>query len=357
MTKSKDLEQTLLNVNIPDTDKILTNIDQENCVITFTLDDGVVEGTYTASISCGDATPVNVTINVAVPEISLSADELNLDTSDPLTSVGTISVTKSASLSDEDISIVVTGSQTITTSVNQTTGVITIDASNETTEGEYTATISCGSAEPKTLDINVTVPVPTITANPTSLTIDLSAEESLFGTTTITKSSELAQEDLTVEISGTSNITTSIDQSTGVITFTANRTQTIIGNYVATISCGSAEPIEVTITVVAPAVTNFTGTSQVTTRELKPSNNWTYTFYLSRQPSYSQGDFTVTPSADAEYFEITINQHSGNSGVPNHYNQAEVTVHKTAAGQYPNTSLQFKCGDVTKIQSISYSAT
>ena len=74
-------------------------------------------------------------------------------------------------------------------------------------------------------------------------------------TVTITKTPDLASVDLEVSVDA-DKITPTVDQETGVITFAIAADQ-LVGDYVATITCGEADPIELPIKVTAP--TNVDG--------------------------------------------------------------------------------------------------
>lgn len=124
---------------------------------------------------------------------------------------------------------------------------------------------------------------------------------SISGTTTITKSADLADVDLVVSTSA-DVIIASIDQTTGVITFSTERT-TPAGDYVATVSCGEADPIDITVTVTAPSIESlrYSGTSPIKMTALNRAVNAT----IIRDPNWSQGgNMICTLSGYDENFVI-----------------------------------------------------
>ena len=232
------------------------------------------------------------------------------------------------------------------------TNIITFTAEDGIESGTYTAKVMCGEAEPKTVTITVIVPEPPqpgITVDTNAVTVELSsASVTSTASVTVTKDPELAEEDLTVEITGGQMITSSIDQETGVITFTGNRTTTHIGNYVATISCGEAEPVDVTITVTAPAVTSISSS--------RP-NKSTYVdqqvyIDIDRNPNFSQGDMTCEILSDSELYNVEVDQYYA---ITSGRWRARFYFTKTEAGTESVNNLVFTCNGHTLNGSITIS--
>lgn len=231
---------------------------------------------------------------------------------------------------------------------------ITFSVADSVDADDYEATVTCGDAEPITITITVTEPVPTITANPSRFTVGVGET----GTSTITKSHVTG--DLTVTVAGTdesqdvSKITTTINQETCVISFAIDNLA-IAGDYVATVTCGDAEPIEITITVTAPAVTVLTKTvrqqSQSEYINFSGQLNVTKIAYGRREPSYSQGD--IEWSIDAEhaqlftvvhtpYFDTTLTT-SGEFW----RDKFEITQIQTAPADSTTATFTLTCGELT----------
>lgn len=94
-------------------------------------------------------------------------------------------------------------------------------------------------------------------------------------------------------------LTTSIEQETGVITFTVGGV--IAGDYVATVTCGDATPIEITITVTAPECISLRNTP---TSIRFTSYNSPITVKYTRNTQYSQGSITFDDIS--QYTWLTI---------------------------------------------------
>lgn len=189
---------------------------------------------------------------------------------------------------------------------------VTFTVGDNVEAGNYTATITCGEADPVNITITVTAPPPPpppateISASPSSLTIQTGNSS----TSTITKSPDLTGTDIAVSLSE-ETISTSIDQTTGVVTFTiGNYTHT--GDYVATVTCGEADPIEITITVTAPSTTSFDVKmyNSDTTVDTWVVNSIGSTRKLSivRTPALSQSPVTYT-MPQSEKFSISIDNY------------------------------------------------
>lgn len=136
----------------------------------------------------------------------------------------------------------------------------------------------------------------------------LTIEQGGSDTVTITKSENLKNTDLVVGIEA-EGITASIDQTTCVITLSVAG-QTPTGDYVATITCGDAEPLEITITVTAPTATEVTLLFQG-----RPAESWTVgrtgqgrKFSVIRRPEYSTTEFTYELSSQADKFTVVAVQ-------------------------------------------------
>ena len=110
------------------------------------------------------------------------------------------------------------------------------------------------------------------------------------GTVTVTKSPNIEVEELTVEIGGT-GVIPSINQSTGVITFTV-APDTLVDDYVATISCGDAPSVNVVITVAAPSNTGDLTVEPAGYLRIRAMNTW-YDIVVSRGTQLSQDEMTA----------------------------------------------------------------
>ena len=352
VTKSQDLKKTDFAVNITGTEDITVELDQTELTATFTLGEDVQTGTYIATFTCGEAQPQNVTLNVTAPRISLDKSTLTLDDGDVSTSTGVIHVTRSSDIAEAEISVAMSGESNVTVTPNNTTGDVTFALNDNSVAGEYTATFTCGDAEPVTADITVVI-TPAVTTNKSTLALNIQSSGSQnVGTVTAYKPEQYAQTDLTVEVTGTEAITTSINQSTGVITFTAAKEATIAGDYVATISCGDAKPANVTITVTAPAVEELFVNLNNNTCNLD-STTHSKTFQVIRKPNYSQGEITYEFDGDSDLYEVSINQYASYMSPQPSKWRADVTVHKTAQGTTPNT-MTLHCGSVSATVTVNY---
>ena len=149
---------------------------------------------------------------------------------------------------------------------------------------------------------------------------------------------------MTVEIEA-DDITPSINQETGIITFSIGNT-TPLGDYVATIACGEAEPKEITITVTAPTVESLTAatlTLRFTALNRAIAEN------ITRNPILSQGTITYAMSNYNECFEITRTAENQYSARYRTYVD-KFSIKQIAATQIPSgetLTLDFTCGDVT----------
>lgn len=231
---------------------------------------------------------------------------------------------------------------------------ITFSVADSVDAGEYEATVTCGDAEPVTITITVTEPVPTITANPTRLTVGVTQT----GTSTITKSHVTG--DLTVTLAGTdesqdvTKITTTINQETGVISFAIGNFA-VVGDYVATVTCGDAEPLQITITVTAPAVTGIV--KQVRQQQQADYINFngqlnsTKTAYAKREPEYSQGNVEWSIDAEhAQYFTVVQTRNFDITTVsPRAYrDKFDITqIQSTPSGLSTSATFTMTCGEIT----------
>jgi hypothetical protein len=343
VTKSQDLEKTDFSVNITGTEDITVVLDQSELTATFTLGEDVETGTYIATFTCGDAQPQNVTLNVTAPKISLDKSTLTLDGGDESTSTGVIHVTRSSDIAETEISVAMSGESGVTVTPNNTTGDVTFALTDNAVEGDYTATFTCGDADPVTATITVVIPEPPVIIvdkENISFYLDNAYPSGRTQRVTVTKPPELSEDDLTVEVQGTQEITTSINQETGVITFTSTLF-TMVGNYVATITCGNATPVNVAIEVTCKAPTGLSAT-KTSYNLIASENNRTVTVYIKRTPQYTQGEITYSFDSDSSLYEVTPTQYvkDGNNW------SARFTVHKTAAGSTPNICT-FNCDNHT----------
>lgn len=259
---------------------------------------------------------------------------------------GTVEVTKTPDLTGVNLTASI-DADNITTNINQLTQVISFTANENAVVGDYPATLGCGEADPVIVTITVTEPEPPatqITANPTSLSIGTGST----GMTTVTKSPDLATEDISVTISE-ENITAEVNQSTGVVTFSVGE-YVHIGDYVATLTCGEAEPVEITITVTAPTTTEIittvgTGTTDTDTVGITRVGT-ARALYVHRTPLNSQSPVSYSIGSQAEKFTVEVNQYHTFDDTTNkaliNITQNEVTSPRE------NLSLVVTCGDVVK---------
>ena len=259
---------------------------------------------------------------------------------------GTVEVTKTPDLTGVNLTVSI-DADNITTDINQLTQVISFTANENAEAGDYTATLGCGEADPVAVTITVTEPEPPatqITANPTSLSVGTGST----GTTTVTKSPDLAAEDISVTISE-ENITTEVNQSTGVVTFSVGE-YVHIGDYVATLTCGEAEPVEITITVTAPTTTEIKTTIGISTDDTDVVGitrlGSARKLYVHRTPLNSQSPVSYSIGSQAEKFTVEVNQYNTFDDTTNKalisFTQNEVS---NPRGDIP---LVITCGDVVK---------
>lgn len=300
VTKSKDLKGVALEFNITGTDKIsysYTQTEELTETVEFTLLEGIEDGEYTVTISCGDAEPQVVTISATVPEepvITVDPNSLSLTYGDPQTASGTITVTKTDNLIGTNLTVAITGTNYISYSYTPTqtnTETVEFTLAEGITAGTYSATISCGDAEPQVVTIAVTIP-PKIHVSTQSISMDILDSNTLLNTVNVTLDSPLSIDNLTVDWVGAGGesdyLTATVDTTNSTVTF-SGQFRTFAGTYVARLSCGSAIPVDVTITVTAPASTSLT---------CNPSGNFSLALdghrliQFTRVPDRSQGVIT-----------------------------------------------------------------
>lgn len=136
-------------------------------------------------------------------------------------------------------------------------------------------------------------------------------------------------------------VTPSIDQTTGVVTISVD-SQTPSGEYVATVTCGDAEPLEITITVTVPTTTGvalyYSG---------RPATSWTVnrtgqgrTFRVLRLPNNSTTEFTYELSSQTDKFTIVAVQN-----LDANPSNGEITVtQNTATDPRETINLTITCG-------------
>lgn len=159
-------------------------------------------------------------------------------------------------------------------------------------------------------------------------------------TFTITKSDNLKDTDLVVSIEA-EGVTPSIDQTTGVVTISVD-SQTPSGEYVATVTCGDAEPLEITITVTVPTTTEVALYFQG-----RPAESWSVgrlgqgrKFGVLRLPANSTTAFTYELSSQADKFTIVAVQNLEASP-----SEGEITVtQNTATDPRETINLTITCG-------------
>ena len=145
---------------------------------------------------------------------------------------------------------------------------------------------------------------------------------------------------------GTEAITAQINQDTGVVTFSTENT-TPLGDYVAEISCGEAEPIEITLSVTAPAIESLRYSGTGNTIKMTAMNR-TVNVTIIREPNFSQGgNMAYTLSGYDENFvieKVENNVYNGKYGY--YYDKFTVKqISATQATQY--IDITFAIGDIT----------
>ena len=299
VTKSKDLKGVALEFNITGTDKIgytYTQSEELTETVEFTLLEGIEDGEYTVTISCGDAEPQVVTISATVPEepvITVDPNSLSFFYGDTQTVSGTIEVTKTDNLIGTNLTVAITGTNLISYSYTPTetnTETVEFTLAEGITVGNYSATISCGDAEPKVIPIAVVLPE--IHVSPQSVSLDITESSTRSSTIYVTLDSPLSIDNLTVDWVGAGGsgdyITAQVYAVNNSVTFTC-QSRTMAGTYVARLSCGDATPVDVPITVTAPATTSLT-CSPNTDFSLAVDERKTIT--ITRNPAKSQGHVT-----------------------------------------------------------------
>ena len=137
-------------------------------------------------------------------------------------------------------------------------------------------------------------------------------------------------------------ITTSIDQTTGVVTFSVGE-NVQLGEYVATITCGEADPIEITITVTAPTTTEIAlldNRGRPITSLTLGNIGTSKTVVITRTPNTSIDEVSYT-IPQSEKFTMTIDQNIGSGA-------AEFTIKQTVnADPLETLDLVFTCGEAT----------
>lgn len=80
VTRSPSIESEELVVDV-DAEEITASVDQESGVMTFSSSWKVMAGSYVATISCADADPLEITINVTAPTVTslyFSGTQINI---------------------------------------------------------------------------------------------------------------------------------------------------------------------------------------------------------------------------------------------------------------------------------------
>ena len=137
------------------------------------------------------------------------------------------------------------------------------------------------------------------------------------------------------------DITTAINQETGVISFTPSAS-TIAGDYVAIISCGDAEPKSVTLHVTAPTVTEipYSGAGVINISGL----NRDVTISLGRSPFFAQGEMNYELETYTENFRITQTRNATFDARSRCYKDKFVFRQLSNTGTTENIPIKFTCG-------------
>lgn len=142
-------------------------------------------------------------------------------------------------------------------------------------------------------------------------------------------------------------ITATIDQETGVITFATDYVQTPLGNYVATVTCGDAEPVEIAITATAPSIEELTYSgTQIRMTGLNRDVN----VIIARMPNGSRGgEITCTLADYNDNITVTKTETNAFNARNGYFYDKFVFRQTSSTGGTVETNATFQCGDVTKV--------
>ena len=142
-------------------------------------------------------------------------------------------------------------------------------------------------------------------------------------------------------------ITANIDQETGVITFTADFAETPLGNYVATVSCGEADPVAIAITATAPSIEELTYSgTQIKMTALNRDLN----VNIIRSPNGSRGgEITCTIGDYNDNFTINRTETNAFNARYGYFYDKFVFRQTSSTGGTTETDATFTCGDITKV--------
>ena len=153
---------------------------------------------------------------------------------------------------------------------------------------------------------------------------------------------------MTVNIAGEVQAGYSIDQEACTVKFYVNVSAgEPPADIVATISCGDAEPVDVTLHYVAPTTTAIT--VQNATQAITPTYaNYTYRTVTRNTPPWSNSDVTAVMTEDNEKFDITVEQHYQKNTIFGRY-VARFGIKQLEACETSVHTLTISCGDATPV--------
>ena len=143
-------------------------------------------------------------------------------------------------------------------------------------------------------------------------------------------------------------ITSDINQDTGVITFTADYSETPLGNYVATVTCGEAEPVEIAITATAPSIEQLTSNMAQDTIKITALNR-AVNVNIIRYPNGSRGgDITCTLADYEDKFVVTHTASNSYNARYRYYYDTFSFKQTASTAATSDIDTVFACGDATK---------
>lgn len=166
-------------------------------------------------------------------------------------------------------------------------------------------------------------------------------------TVTITKSRVLKDTDLAISMDA-SGVTPTVNQETGVITFSV-MANVPVGDYVAVVTCGEADPLEITLTVTAPAnVDGITTNPANGTISITRLNSTTQYMGIVRGTRYSQDPIEIVENTCEEPDKFDIEFYSDTMGATTGKWTRKWRIKQTAkisADVSRQFTIKFKCND------------
>lgn len=168
----------------------------------------------------------------------------------------------------------------------------------------------------------------------------------------MTKSEDLVDEDLTVNIVGDIQPSYTIDQENCTVKFAVYTTAgEPPADIVATIGCGDAEPVDVTLHYVSPTTESIT-VQNASTAIAPTYASYTYRTVTRNSPPYWSGsDVEASMDADNEKFDITIEQKYNKQATHGKY-IARLGIKQLEPCETVNHTLTISCGDATPVNVV-----